>query len=113
MKEARFQTAANLQETISQQRMAGLVSKVLGRPLHQAQWSDYERGESEPPLDVIQAAAKVSELPPEYIAFGTKTVAPPLVGDVPGLQLHDATQEAADADRGRKETAKGKSGRRR
>lgn len=70
MKEARLQTAVRLRETVSQERMAELVSKHLGRVLHTTQWRRYET-DREPPLDVITAAASVSGMLEGYIAFGT------------------------------------------
>jgi transcriptional regulator with XRE-family HTH domain len=71
MKEARLATAVRLRRTLSQAGMAELVGKEIGRDLWQAQWSKYELDESEPPLDVIRAASKLSGLDPSYIAFGT------------------------------------------
>jgi transcriptional regulator with XRE-family HTH domain len=70
MKEARLQAAVRLRETVSQERMAELVGKELGKPMHQTQWRRYET-DREPPLEVIVAAAKVSGLSEAYIAFGT------------------------------------------
>jgi hypothetical protein len=70
LKEARFATATRRRSQVSQQLMATLVSGLVGREIHQTQWSLYELGKSEPPLDVIRAIADVSGLMPEYIAFG-------------------------------------------
>lgn len=72
MKEARFQTAARLREPVSGERMSELVGQALGRVLHPTQWRRYEGG-TEPPLDVIRAAARVSGLAEAYIAFGDET----------------------------------------
>ena len=72
VKEARLQTALKLRETVSQARMAEMVAAILRTPLAQAQWSLYERGESEPPLAVIRATAQVSGLDESYLAFGTQ-----------------------------------------
>lgn len=73
MKEARLQTALRRHETLSQARMAELVAAEMGTPLHQAQWSNYESGKSEPPLAIIRAAAKLSGLALAYIAFPEET----------------------------------------
>src|SRR6185312_1200256 len=70
MKEARLQAAARRREVLSQGAMAALVSKAVGRTIHQTQWGKYEAGTSEPPIDVIAAAAKLSGLPNAYLAFG-------------------------------------------
>lgn len=70
LKHARLQTAVRLGQTVSQERMAELVSKTTGSPLWQAQWSFYELGKAEPPLAVIQAAAELSGLEASYLAFG-------------------------------------------
>lgn len=50
--------------------MGALVGKLVNREIHQGQWSLYENGKSEPPLDIIRATAQVSGLAPEYLAFG-------------------------------------------
>lgn len=47
-----------------------ILGAVLGRKFHPTQWRRYESGESEPPLEVIRAVAKVSGLTEAYIAFG-------------------------------------------
>lgn len=85
LKQARLQAAVRRGHTVSQERMAELVSKEIHRPLWQAQWSSYERGEAPPPLDVIASAAKLSGLDPGYLAFGPKAPepAPAQVIDVP------------------------------
>jgi hypothetical protein len=70
MKEARLRTALVLRETISQERMAALVAEALRRPLHQTQWRRYESGESEPPLDVLKAVARVSRVSRDWLTFG-------------------------------------------
>lgn len=70
-----MRAGVRIRETISQQRMAELVGAELGRTLHQNQWSRYEGGGSEPPLDVIAVTAKLSGLSESYIAFGTATAA--------------------------------------
>lgn len=103
MQEARLKASLLEKQKLSQSAMASLVSKHLpkGRSIGQSAWSDYESGESDPPYDVVQATARVSEMPPEYLAFGVM----PVLG---GLQLHDATEEAANAGRARKGTARGK-----
>jgi hypothetical protein len=72
LKEARFRTAANLRETVSQDRMAELIGEHLKRVFHPTQWRRYEGG-VEPPLEIIRAVAAVSGLPEAYIAFGVKT----------------------------------------
>jgi hypothetical protein len=72
MKKARFQTAANVGEVVSQERMAELVSAQLGRVLHPTQWRRYET-DREPPLEVIVATARVSGLSETFIAFGTRS----------------------------------------
>lgn len=69
---ARLLTAVHVGYTVSRAKMGELVGKEVGRKLDEKQWRRYESGESEPPLDVIAAAARVSELPPEYIAFNKK-----------------------------------------
>lgn len=79
--------------------MADLVGKLLKRSLHQTQWGDYERGEAEPPYDVVEAAARVSELTPEYIAFG---VTDQLIDPSRDRKL---TEEGPDSDRARAERA--------
>jgi hypothetical protein len=79
LKEARFQTAARLRESVSQERMAELVGEELGRVMHPTQWRRYEAG-TEPPLDVIQAAARCSGLTASYIAFGAEGGPPQLPG---------------------------------
>lgn len=55
---------------VSQERMADLVSRLVGRRISQAVWSYWESGKREPELDVIRAVAVISGLTPEYIAFG-------------------------------------------
>lgn len=81
LKTARFHVAAARRENVSQARMAELVSDASGRTVHQTQWGRYEAGESEPPLSVIRATAKVSGLSEVYIAFGYEAVGakPPAV----------------------------------
>lgn len=70
MREARLQWGANRRESASQAAMAEAVSKLIGRKLTQSGWSDYESATTEPPLDVITAAAKLSGLSESYLAFG-------------------------------------------
>lgn len=70
MLEARLRYGAKLKKKITQTQMAAAVAEVLGAPLSQSTWSDYELAISEPPLDVIDATARVSELSPAYIAWG-------------------------------------------
>lgn len=79
LKEARFQTAARLRETVSGDRMAELVGTELGKTMHPTQWRRYEAG-TEPPLDVIRAVARVSGLSEAYIAFGI--IRPPDAGAI-------------------------------
>lgn len=98
MKEARLRTGVRLHETVSQARMADLVSAEIEWSIGQTQWGRYELGESEPPLDVIRAAAKVSELSPEYIAFGV------VGGPDPALDRR-LTDDGPDSDRARAERA--------
>lgn len=69
MRQARLQTGANRRAAVSQDEMAALVSKALGRVIRQTQWGRYETG-SEPPLDVIRATATVSGIDERYLAFG-------------------------------------------
>lgn len=76
MREARFRTAAERGDSVSQAAMAQLVSTLTTRVVHQTQWGRYETGESEPPLEVIIATAKVSGLSEVYIAFGTTSPEP-------------------------------------
>jgi transcriptional regulator with XRE-family HTH domain len=76
-KQARLQAALRHGRTISQERMAEMVAEIIDRPLAQAQWSSYELGKAEPPLDVIRAAAKLSGLDEAYVAFGPKPEHPP------------------------------------
>lgn len=75
MREARFRTAAARQVAVSQAEMAAMVGKEAARSIHQTQWARYENGDSEPPLDVIRATARVSGLPESYIAFGNSPTA--------------------------------------
>ena len=70
LKGARFQTIVRLQHEVTQDDMAVLVGKALGRPLHATQWRRYESGKSEAPLGIIRAVALVSGLPECVIAFG-------------------------------------------
>lgn len=56
--------------------MGVLVAELIGRTVRQAAWSLYELGKSEPPLDVIVAAAKLSGLDASYLAFGGESDAP-------------------------------------
>jgi hypothetical protein len=103
MKEARFRTAAARREAVSQALMAQLVSNVLGRVVHQTQWGRYETGDSEPPLDVIRATARVSGLAEAYIAaFGEDMPAqsPPAQGSADPLS--QAIAATANAPRGAK-----------
>lgn len=107
MKEARLRAALRLHETVSQARMAELVSKELARTIQQTQWGRYETGENEPPLDVIQAASRVSELPPEYIAFGVKRKVDITADDFRKLtdvelDRADRAAEKIDAERAKK-----------
>ena len=109
MKEARLRAALRLGETVSQARMAELVSKELKRTIQQTQWGRYETGENEPPLDVIKAASRVSELPPEYIAVGTKpsvTIDESSFIDIPPEAVERAKKQAA-ATRSAREAKKG------
>jgi hypothetical protein len=69
MLEARLATAARRKESVSQQRMADLLTEALGRKVHQPQWSSYEAG-SEAPLDVIDGAARLSGLTRDYLGWG-------------------------------------------
>lgn len=73
MRKARLQTAVGAGEHISQERMAELVSEHLAKPIRQTQWARYEVGETEPSIAIIEATAKVSGLPPEWIAFGDES----------------------------------------
>lgn len=77
IKEARFRVAVLRKDGVSQGRMAELISGLLGRSIHQTQWGRYESGESEPPVDVIRAVARISELSPAYVAFGDDPKAAP------------------------------------
>lgn len=70
LKEARLRTAAERRETVSQERMGELVGQIVGRRVHQATWSEYENGKSEPPLDVFRAAARLSKLSFLYLTLG-------------------------------------------
>lgn len=49
--------------------MAELVGAACKRTLGQTQWQRYEAGESEAPIDVVKATAKVSGLSEAYM-FG-------------------------------------------
>lgn len=69
LKEARLQAGVRLRRQMSQERMAEMVSKEVGRTIHQNQWSRWEAG-AEPPIDVIRVAAKLSGISEVYIAFG-------------------------------------------
>lgn len=97
MKEARLKAAVVAGRSLSQAAMAELVAKALGRVFHQTQWSDYERGVSDPPYDVVVATAKVSELKPEYIAFGSSPL------DIDPHKDLELTQEGPESDRARAE----------
>jgi transcriptional regulator with XRE-family HTH domain len=84
IKEARLAASLRLRRQLSQAEMAELVGKGAGQSLWQAQWSSYERGESEPSLVVIRAAAALSGLEPGYLAFGDSDAEPTVtepVGD--------------------------------
>lgn len=70
MKGARFQTVVRLQREITQDEMAVLIGKELGRPFHATQWRRYETGKSQPALEVILAAAHISGMPECELAFG-------------------------------------------
>lgn len=83
---------------MSQGDMADLVAKDLNRSLSQAQWSDYERGITDPPYDVTISAGRISETPPEYIAFGV------IGGPDPHLDRR-LTDDGPDSDRARAERA--------
>lgn len=52
--------------------MAELVGAAMKRVMHPTQWRRFESGDSEPSLEIIRAAARVSELSPAYIAFGAE-----------------------------------------
>lgn len=97
MKEARLRTGVRLRETVSQQRMGALVGAELGRALHQNQWSRYETGESEPPLDVIRVTARLSGLDQSYIAFGAVTSIDggPIMRDSVGEAAHEGKKKPA------------------
>lgn len=70
MKEARKTVGAlRIDDSLTPKRMAELVAERLGRPFHETQWRRYEAG-TEPPLAIIQAAAALSGLREEYLAFG-------------------------------------------
>lgn len=69
--EARFQTAARRRETVSRDRMAELIAEVTGKPLHETQWRRYEKGQSEPGMSIVRAAAKLSGLSEAYL-FGIR-----------------------------------------
>lgn len=75
MREARLTYAAALKRTISQAAMAEAIAGALGRALSQSAWSDYEIGDTDPPYDVLAAAAKLSGLTREYLAWGPPPVA--------------------------------------
>jgi hypothetical protein len=96
MKEARLQTALRRRETVSQARMAELVAVVMNAPLAQAQWSLYERDESEPPLVVIRATAQISGLDESYIAFGRATAPNGSVLDLDPTRDRRITDEELD-----------------
>lgn len=79
MREARLQAAVRLGATVSQDRMAELVSAELRRlgvtkTLSQSSWSQYEADVSEPSLAVLTATANVSGLDAGYLAFGAASV---------------------------------------
>ena len=95
MKEARLKAAVVAGRALSQAAMAELVAKALRRTFHQTQWSDYERGISDPPYDVVIVAAALSELTPEYIAFGSRPV------DVDPAKDRALTDDGPDSDRAR------------
>lgn len=100
MKKARLHAGFRLGESVSQERMAELVSRELGRVLHPTQWRRYET-DREPPLDVIVATARVSGVTEHYIAFGgdlenvkpARTAAAVERPDVPAARA--GTQKAA------------------
>ena len=70
LKKARLQAAIRLGEGVSQAGMAELVGKELGRKLHQTTWSDYEAGETEPPLPVLRAVAAISGVSRDWLTYG-------------------------------------------
>lgn len=96
MREARLKAAVVAGKPLSQEAMATLVSKEVGRSVHQTTWSAYESGASEPPYDVVLAAGRVSELSPAYIAFGLESDA--LIDPERDRKL---TEEGPDSDRAR------------
>ena len=104
--EARMLVSAKRKESLSQQQMADLVGKELGRKVHQPTWSGYEGG-NEPPLDTILAVANLSGLAPEYIAWGINSP----VGDTthdPGKAERQRLQWEADAEAEEREKARKK-----
>lgn len=72
MKEARLRTAIRENGNVTLERMGELVGGLVGRALHPTQWRRYENGESEPPLEVIQATAALAGMSEHYIAFGNQ-----------------------------------------
>ena len=91
MKEARLQTAVRKGETLSQDRFAELMGAVLGRVMHPTQYRRYEAGESDPPYEVVVAAAQLSGLTAAYIAFGSEPLPP-----IDASQLRYLTDEELD-----------------
>jgi hypothetical protein len=78
MKQARLATAVLRGDAVSQALMAELVSAHLKQPIAQTQWSRYEKGESEPPLAVLEATARVSGLARGWLAFGDEVIPGPV-----------------------------------
>jgi len=79
-KEARLKTAVKLNATVSQGRMAQLVTQELAKlkspkTISQPQWSDYEAEKAEPSTIVYRAVSRVSGLPEAYLAFGANAEA--------------------------------------
>ena len=95
--EARLQTGARQQRPISQEEMAALVAKGLGKPLNQTQWSRYENGR-EPPYAVLLVVAQLSGLTAAYLAFGPEEHAPM----TEPLQPADAPEREAAAKKKRR-----------
>jgi hypothetical protein len=103
MREARLHAAVREKRSITMDAMAGLIAQELGRPLHLTQWRRYENGESEPPLDVIRATARVSGLAEAYIAaFGENAPAESTPAPVSADPVAQAIAATANAPRGAK-----------
>ena len=97
IREARLAIAAKQRKTVSQQGMADLLTPLVGRQIHQPQVSSWE-AESEPPLDVIAAYAKLSGLERDYLAWGDTPVGETLHGIPAATPMTVAEAKDRDED---------------